>query len=248
MLDGRVAVVTGSSRGIGKATALALAEQGAMVTINYLTHEMEANSVAAEIQARGGSAIVIRADVADAEQVTRMIDKVIEHYGRLDILINNAGAIVRPAGWQEITEDIWNRTLEINLRGTFYCIRASARYLLDSDSASIVNIASTFGAVIGAPGVIAYAAAKSGVFSITRSFAKALAPSVRVNCIAPGIIDTDMTSGSPPSFVQQEIENTPLRRIGTPEDVADTVLYLVSPWSRFVTGQMIVVDGGHSLR
>jgi 3-oxoacyl-[acyl-carrier protein] reductase len=248
MLDGKVALVTGASRGIGKAIALVLARHGARVAVNYFTHREEAENVAEEIQEIGSVPLIVGADVGDPGQVTEMVKKIIEHFGQMDILVNNAGAIVRPSSWQEISDEVWDRTLAVNLMGAFYTIRLAADHLLTSSDASIVNIASTFGPLIGSPGVIAYAAAKTGILSLTSTFAKALAPSVRVNCVAPGIIDTAMTAGSPESFVQQQIEKTPLKRLGTPEDVANTVYYLVSPLSRFVTGQIIIVDGGHSLR
>ncbi len=248
MLQEKIALVTGASRGNGKATALALAKHGATVIVNYLRSEEGARAVVEQIQDAGGSAMMIQADVADTEQVTRMFHQVMDGYGKLDILVNNAGAIVRPAGWQDLTDDVWNRSLDINLKGAFTCIRTAVPCLTMSGEAAIINITSTFGALIGSPNIVAYAAAKAALLSLTCSFAKALGPNIRVNCVAPGIIDTDMTAGSPPSFVQQQVERTPLKRIGKPEDVADTVLYLASPWSRFVTGQMIVVDGGHSLR
>jgi len=248
MLEAKVAIITGASRGIGRATALSLAKNGAKVVVNYLHHGDSARATVEQIQKANGSAIMVRADVTDMEQVSQMTETALSTYDRLDILVNNAGAIIRPAGWQDITEDIWDRSFDVNLKGAFHCIRASVDYLSNSDSATIINVTSTFGATIGAPGVIAYAAAKAGILSLTRAFAKALGPRIRVNCVAPGIIDTDMTSKSPPNFVKEQVNNTPLNRIGAPADVADVILFLASPLSRFVTGQMIVVDGGHSLK
>lgn len=248
MLKNKVALITGASRGIGRAIALTLSKYGAGVVINYLDRDSDADLVVREILDNGGSAIGMQADVADAQGVSSLIDRVISHYGRMDILVNNAGAIVQPSNWQDITEPTWDRTFDVHLKGTLNCIRASVPHLLKSADPSIISITSTFGAIIGAPDVIAYAAAKAAILSLTRSFAKALAPHIRVNCIAPGIVDTDMTSSAPAEFIQQQIESTPLKRMGSPNDIADTALYLASPLSRFVTGQMIVVDGGHSLR
>ena len=248
MLKNKVALITGASRGIGRAIALTLSKYGADIVINYLARDSDADLVVREILDNGGSAIGMQADVADAKGVSSLIDRVISRYGRMDVLVNNAGAIVQPSNWQDVTEATWDRTFDVHLKGTLNCIRASVPHLLKSADPSIINITSTFGAIIGAPDVIAYAAAKSGILSLTRSFAKALAPHIRVNCIAPGIVDTDMTSSAPSEFIQQQIESTPLKRMGSPDDIADTALYLASPLSRFVTGQMIVVDGGHSLR
>jgi 3-oxoacyl-[acyl-carrier protein] reductase len=243
-----VAVVTGGSRGIGSAIALALARNGAQVVVNYHLRAQQAQEVASRISAVGGTAIVVQADVASRRQVEQMYEKVVERFGRIDLLVNNAGEIVKPAAWQDITEAGWERSLDVNLRGPFHCIRSAIQYMKGSENASVVNLASTFGPIIGSPAVIAYSSAKAGVVAMTRAFAKALAPQIRVNCVAPGVVDTEMTAGSSEEFVKAQIEATLLKRLGTPEDIADAVVFLLSSKARFITGQVVVVDGGHSLR
>jgi 3-oxoacyl-[acyl-carrier protein] reductase len=176
-----------------------------------------------------------------------LIAFVIGEYGRLDILVNNAGALVQPASWREFSTASWLATFDINLKSTVLCAQTAAEHLLRARG-SIVNIASTFGPVLPAAGALPYGAAKAGVVAVTRSLAKELAPTVRVNCVAPGIVASDMTESAPADFVEQHRKETPLQRIGTPEDVAQAVAFLVSVKASFITGHVLIVDGGHSLR
>jgi 3-oxoacyl-[acyl-carrier protein] reductase len=242
----KVAVVTGASRGIGRAIALALANSGMRVVLNYLTSTEETENLAQRIN-EFSQAKAIRADVADARQVQALVDETLMSFGRVDVLINNAGSIPRPGDWQGITDRTWQRTLDVNLSGVFNCIRYFAPIFLGQKSGNIINISSIYG-MLGAAPVIAYTAAKAGVINLTRSFAKELAPFVNVNAIAPGVIDTEMTRSAGEEMIRQITESTPLKRLGRPEEIADLVCFLSSPKAAFITGQIIVADGGYTLR
>jgi len=245
-MENKVAVITGASRGIGKAIAVALAREKMNVVVNYSCSKDQANSVVSRIN-EFSKAIAIKADVSKSEEVLRMKDEVLEIFGRVDVIVNNAGAILRPADWQTVTDNIWNKTIDINLKGVFNCIRFFAPILLNQKHGKIINITSTYG-ILGAAPVVAYTAAKAGVINLTRSFAKELAPHVNVNAIAPGNIDTSMTRRAGDEFIDSVIADTPLKRLGLPEDIANTASFLASSKSDFITGQIISVDGGHSLR
>lgn len=247
-LDDKVAIVTGASRGIGRSSSIMLAQMGAKVVVNYNKHQEEADEVVKYIGSFKGVAISLQSDVSKEAEVIGLINRALANFGKIDILVNNAGEIVRPSSWEDIGEEQWARSFDVNLKSAFLCIKYCSKYLMESTDASVVNISSTFGTKIGASGVIAYSAAKSGVVSLTKSFAKALGPRIRVNCISPGIINTKMTASSPKEFVDQQVANTPLRRIGSPQDVANAVYFLSSQLSSFITGHVITVDGGHSLR
>jgi len=247
LLDsGEVAIITGASRGIGRATAIVLAKEGAKVVINYLNSEEKANEVAQEIKGLGGQAIAVRADVAQLDDVKRLTEETITQFGSVDILVNNAGIITRPSDWKNISGEDWQRTLDVNLKGVFNCIQLVAPYMLRQKRGKIVNISSTYG-IFGSANVVAYVAAKAGVLTLTRSFAKELAPYVTVNAIAPGHVKTDLTPKRE-GFIESISEVTPLRRLGEPEDVAHAVAFLVSDRADFITGQFLAVDGGHMLR
>ena len=176
-----------------------------------------------------------------------MYKKIKEKYNRLDVLVNNAGAIIRPGSWKEISEEDWQRTIDINLKGVFNCIKVFAELLKESENGRIINFTSTVGISAVAP-VIAYGAAKAGVINLTNAFAKELAPSITVNAIAPGNIDTDMTTGAGKELVDWVINNTPMKRLGRPEEVAYLVSFLASEKASFITGQIIEVAGGYDLR
>jgi len=216
------------------------------VVANYLTSEEQAKELVRHIS-EFSKAIAVRADVADATQVRILVEQTLKAFGRADVLVNNAGAILRPGDWQSMTEEVWQRTLDTNLLGVLNCIRSFAPVFLRQESGKIINITSTYG-ILGAAPVIAYTTAKAGVINMTHAFAKELAPFVTVNAVAPGNIDTEMTRAAGEEFIHSTIEATPLRRLGQPEDVANAVSFLASPKADFITGQVIVVDGGHMLR
>jgi 3-oxoacyl-[acyl-carrier protein] reductase len=240
-----VAIVTGSSRGIGSATALELAKQGHDIVVTYLTSEREARETAKEID-KTSRALLVQLDVANPYSVESLVAATIAHFGRIDVLVNNAGAILRPSDWRSISESTWQRTLGVNLTGAYHCIRETADIIKLSPSGRIINVTSTYG-MMGAAPVIAYAAAKSALIALTRSFAKELAP-VTVNAVAPGHIETDMTKSAGDEFLSRVIGATPLRRLGAPADVATAVAFLASQQAGFITGHVLVVDGGHILK
>ena len=242
----KVAAVTGASRGIGRAIALELAKEGMNVIVNYLNSEDEAFDLVKEINVFS-NAIAIKADVSDIKQVKALLDKAINTFGQVDVLINNAGAIFRDGDWQGISEESWNNTIDTNLKGNFNCIKTFAPIFLKQKYGRIVNITSTFG-IMGAAGVIAYTAAKAGIINMTKSFAKEFAPYITVNAIAPGIIDTVMTTGAGEELVNSFIDSTPLKRLGRPEEIAYAISFLVSPKADFITGHVLVVDGGQMLK
>lgn len=243
----RVAIITGSSRGIGKATALQLAKDDINIVINYLKSEKKSKEVVEEIKRMGGTAIAVKADISKLEEAKELTEKAIEFFGSIDILINNAGEIIRPGDWKSIDDETWERTLDVNLKGAFNCIKVVAPYMIKQNSGKIVNISSTYG-IIGAAPVIAYTVAKAGVINLTKAFAKELAPYITVNAVAPGNINTEMTSSAGEEFIKNTIEITPLKRLGEPEDVAYAVAFLTSEKANFITGQVLIVDGGHILK
>ncbi len=245
-MEKRVALVTGASRGIGKAIAIDLAKNNYIVIINYYSNDEDAKEVLDEVNSFS-EGILFKADVSNISEVNDMYEKIKEKYNRLDVLVNNAGAIIRPGGWKEISEEDWQRTIDINLKGVFNCIKVFAELLKESKNGRIINFTSTVGISAVAP-VIAYGAAKAGVINLTNAFAKELAPNITVNAIAPGNIDTDMTRGAGKELVDWVIDNTPMKRLGEPEEVAYLVSFLASEKSSFITGQINEVAGGYDLR
>jgi len=216
------------------------------VVLNY---NRSADAAAEAVLAAGGpsQAIAVQADVSNPDDVNMMVRAAMDAFGRVDVLVNNAGAIVRPADWREISPQDWQRTIDVNLTSAFNCIKTVAPIMLSRRTGVIVNIASTYG-MTGAAAAIAYVSAKAGLTALTRSFAKELAPHVTVNAVAPGNIDTGMTRGAGNDFIRATIDATPLKRLGRPEDIAGVVAFLASPDGAFITGQVVVVDGGHMLR
>ena len=251
-LAGRSAIVTGSAVGVGRATALELARRGANVVINYSRSEREAAETAADVERLGGRALVVRADVSRDEEVRAMVARAVEAFGSVHVLVNNAAttAFVNFADLEGLTEEQWDRILAVNLKGPFFCARAVAGPMKADGEGAIVNIASIAG-IRAVGSSIAYAASKAGLINLTIALARALAPEVRVNCVAPGFIDTRwLRQGLGPLFEparQRTAEQTPLGRVSTPEDIAQVVLSLIED-ADFVTGQTIVVDGGNSIR
>ncbi|MCH7838150.1 MAG: glucose 1-dehydrogenase [Chloroflexi bacterium] len=250
-LSGKNAIVTGSAVGVGRATALALAKRGANVVVNYSRSEDEAKETVAEVERLGAKALLVRADVSRDSEVRAMVERAVDAFGSIHVLVNNAGttAFVNFADLEGMTEDHWDRILAVNLKGPFFCSRAAAGPLKETGEGTIVNIASVAGIqAIGSS--IAYAASKAGLINLTVALARVLAPEVRVNCVAPGFIDTRwLRQGFGAAFEpikQRAEEQAPLGRVATPEDIAQVVLSLIEG-ADFVTGQTITVDGGSGI-
>ena len=239
-LEGQVALVTGSAKHIGRSVAVRLASEGANVVVNYRGSKDEAEEVVEQMAAMGRRSIAIQADVSRKKDVTALFDAVEKEFGRLDILVNNAGMFF-PAKFEELTEEQWDRILNTNLKSQFLCSQAAAPMLRRSGGGSIINFAS-LGGLLAWPAYTHYCVSKAGVIMLTRCLARALAPEITVNAIAPGTISFP---GDAPELAEDFIQRAPLRRTGTPKDIDDTVVYLAQ--SRFVTGQVMVVDGGRSL-
>ncbi len=243
MLTGKVALVTGASRGIGRAIALELAEKGATVAVNFSGSEAKANAVVDEIKSLGREAIAIQADVSNSESVNKMVKSVIDLFGSLDILVNNAG-ITRDNLLMRMKEDEWDAVINTNLKGVFQCTKAVTRQMMKQRSGKIINIASIVG-VSGNPGQANYVAAKAGVIGLTKTVAKELSSRhINVNAIAPGFISTDMTDELPQEVKEEMLKQIPLARFGEPEDIAKVVSFLASEDSKYITGQTLHVDGG----
>jgi len=242
-LHGKAALVTGSATGMGRAIALGLAGAGADVAVNYTRSEAEAKRTLADVQAAGARGLLIRADVSDDAAVRAMVGRTVEEFGRLDVLVNNAGTtvFVDYENLEALTDDVWRKILGVNVMGTFYASRAAAKVMLEQKSGCIVNMASVSG-LSGLGSSIPYSVSKAGVISLTKTFARALTPHVRVNAIAPGVVDTRWVDGRT-EFVERARSRTPFGRVATPADVAEVALALVTN-AGFVTGQVIVVDGG----
>ncbi len=243
MLTGKTALVTGGSRGIGRAIALMLAGQGAKVAVNYAGNEAKANEVVDEIKSGGGKALAIRADVSSAEEVKQMAKTVIDTFGSLDVLVNNAG-ITKDNLLMRMKEDEWDAVIDTNLKGVFNCTKAAARQMMKQRHGRIINVASVVG-IIGNPGQANYVAAKAGVIGLTKTTAKELAArNITVNAVAPGFISTDMTDKLPEDVREEMLKQIPLSRFGSPDDVAAVVKFLASEDSGYMTGQTLQVDGG----
>ncbi len=239
----QVALVTGASRGIGRAVALELGRAGCAVCVNYLNSEEAARQTAAALRAGGSDAIAVRADVADGEAVAEMVRRTEKELGPVTLLVNNAG-IAGQAQFQDITDEMWNRYLAVNLGGARNAIRAVLPHMLSEKSGAIVNISSIWG-LRGASCEVAYACTKAAIIALTRSLAMELAPSgIRVNCVAPGVINTDMVQVLGRETLRDLAEQTPLGRLGTPEDIAHAVAFLASDKASFITGQVLGADGG----
>lgn len=242
-LAGRTALVTGGAKGIGRSCCLRLAQAGAKIAINYLTSEERARETAELVRQIAVKTHLVRADVASSEQVTAMIDEVGDTLGPVDLLVNNAG-VFHFLTHEETSLEIWRQTLDVNLTGAYLVTWAVKQSMIDRGFGRIVNIASIAG-LRARPMSIAYAVSKAGLIGLTKSLAEALAPhNIRVNAIAPGLIDTEILSGVSQERIDAIVESTPLGRIGRCAEVADAVLFLLSEQSSFITGQTLVVCGG----
>jgi len=246
LLAKKVALVTGSSRGIGRAVALEMAQEGADVVVNYALSEERAKEVAGAIETLGRKALVVKADVSRFDQVEAMRRKIIEEFGGVDILVNNAGVHHHLKSW-EIDQTEWNRVLDVNLDGTFFCSRAFSAEMRAKKWGRIINISSIV-AFVGTDHEAHYGASKAAVVGLTRSLALELAPyNITVNAISPGLIQTDMTASATDEQRRRELELVPLGRIGQPEDIAYTAVFLASERAGFITGQTIHVNGGEAM-
>jgi len=243
LLDGKVAMVTGASRGIGRSVAIALAKAGAKVIINYAGNVAAAQEVKDIIEAAGGQSIIVQADVASDEAVGAMVKETMDTFGQIDILVNNAG-ITRDNLLMRMKEGDWDAVMNTNLKGVFVCTKAVSRVMMKQKSGKIINMTSVVG-IMGNAGQANYAAAKAGVIGFTKSMAKELASrGITVNAVAPGFINTDMTAVLSEQLKDELATKIPIGRLGSPEDVAASVLFLVSDAANYITGQTLNVDGG----
>lgn len=243
MLAGKTALVTGASRGIGRAIALKLAEAGANVVVNYAGSEAAAGETVALIKEMSRDAIAVRANVSSTEDVNEMFKAALEHFGTIDILVNNAG-ITRDNLLMRMKEDEWDDVIATNLKGVFNCVKAATRPMMKQRSGKIINITSVVG-VLGNAGQANYVAAKAGVIGLTKTAARELASrGITVNAVAPGFIDTEMTAVLPEDVKAGLVGQIPLARLGQTEDIASVVLFLASDAANYMTGQTLHVDGG----
>jgi 3-oxoacyl-[acyl-carrier protein] reductase len=238
-----VVLVTGASRGIGRAIACRFGRGGAKVGINYRQNASAAEATAAEVAALGGQALLLPGDASDGKDVSAIFAKLIEQWERIDVLVNNAG-IVRDTLLLRMSDDDWDQVLDTNLRSAFLCTRAAMRHMLRQRAGRIINVASISG-IRGNAGQANYAASKAGLIGLTKSVAREVASrGITVNAVAPGLIETDITTAMPEKARDALIEQIPLGRMGTPEEVAAAVEYLASADASYITGQAIVLDGG----
>jgi 3-oxoacyl-[acyl-carrier protein] reductase len=246
MFEGEVAWVTGSSTGIGRAVAIGLAEQGCRVVVHYNRSEDEAREVGEGISSSGGEATLVRGDVADAGEVKRMVGEIEDRYGRLDILVNNAGSLVERRTLEEMSEDLWERVMDVNLKSVYLCSQAVLPMMKRQGKGRIINMTSVAARNGGARGSVAYATAKGGVSTLTRAMAKELVGAgILVNGVAPGIITTPFHDRfTPPGMRETMVGAIPMGREGTPEETAGAVLFLASPWADYLVGEIIEVNGG----
>jgi 3-oxoacyl-[acyl-carrier protein] reductase len=246
VLQNQVALITGASSGIGRATAIAMAVQGARVGVNYLKNTAGAEQTVEAIRKAGGEALAIRADVTSSAEVQSMVAAVRRQWGRIDILVNNAGDLLARRTLVDMTEEYWDQIMALNLKSAFLCVKAVWEEMAARKSGCIVNITSIAGRNGGGPGAAAYAAAKGGLLIYNKGLAKELAPhGVRVNAVAPGVIATPYHERySPPELFQKYLATIPMARAGTSEEVADVIVFLASPAARYMTGETVEVNGG----
>ena len=243
MLQGKTAVVTGASRGIGRAIAVRLAQQGANIVVNYVSSNQVADKLVNELQTQGTKALAVQADVSDFSQAENLIKRTKEEFGSVDILVNNAG-ITRDGLVMRMSEGDFDRVIEVNLKGVFNCIRHTVPLMVKQRGGRIINITSVVG-LMGNPGQANYSAAKAGIIGMTKSLAKEIGSrGITVNAIAPGFIETDMTAEISDKMKESLQENIALKKLGKPENVADAVAFLAGDTGEYITGQVLSVDGG----
>lgn len=243
MLKDKVCIITGSSRGIGKAIALEFAKKGAKLAINSTSENDVAKATLEEIKELGAECVLVTGNVANTQDAKNIIDSCIEKYGRIDVLVNNAG-ITRDNLLMRMSEEDWDSCIDINLKGAFNCIKAASRPMMKQKNTSIINITSVVG-ISGNPGQANYSASKAGLIGLTKSVAKEFSKKgIRCNAVAPGFIQSDMTDKLPEEIKEKYFDSIPLGRFGNPEDVAKLCAFLASDLSSYITGQVINVDGG----
>ena len=242
-LEGKVAIITGGSRGIGRATSILLAKEGANVVVNYAGNQKAAEEVCKIITDMGRKALAIKADIANRDDVLSMIDETLKEFGRVDILVNNAG-ITKDNLIMRMKDEEWDNVIETDLTGVYNCTKAVIKTMMKQKYGRIINMSSVVG-VNGNAGQVNYAAAKAGVIGFTKALAKELASrNITANAIAPGFIDTDMTHELPEKLKEDMLKAIPLSTLGTAEDIAEAVLFLASDSAKYITGQTLHVDGG----
>ncbi len=243
MLNGKVAVITGAGRGIGRAIALQFAQYGSKVVVNYRNSLAQIEELLTSIQNSGGEAIAIQADVSREEEARKLIEEAVKHYGRVDVLVNNAG-ITKDNLLMRMSEADFDHVIDVNLKGTFFCMKHAATVMLKQKQGKIINISSVVG-LTGNIGQTNYAASKAGVIGMTKSVARELAPrGITVNAVAPGFIETDMTDKLPDKYKEATVAAIPLKRYGIASEVAGAVSFLASEAANYITGQVLQVDGG----
>lgn len=245
-MDKKIALITGGSRGIGKAISVALAKDGYFVVINFRSREEEAQLVLNDITTQGGEGMLYQCDISSFEAVTQMMDAVLKLKGGIDVLVNNAG-ITKDQLMLRMSEDDFTSVVDVNLKGTFNCVKGVTRSMFKRRSGVIINIASVIG-LVGNIGQVNYAASKAGIIGMTKALAKEYAArSIRVNAVAPGFIDTEMTEELTEEVKKAILDRIPLNTLGTPEDVANMVTFLASDKANYITGQVFAVDGGMTM-
>ena len=243
-LKNKIALITGSSKGIGKATALLFAKEGAKIVVNYFSSEKEAFAVVDEIKKIGSDAIAIKCDVSKETDVKKMVQKIIDKFGKIDILVNNAGIVFDVPFFDRSVEQ-WKKTLDVNLLGTFLCSKYVSQQMLKTNGGKIINISSTNGINSFSPAAMDYDSSKAGIIILTRDLAKELAPKIQVNSIAPGWVDTEMNKDLPKDFVEEETAKIYLKRFAKPEEIAKAILFFASDEASYITGSILKVDGGY---